>query len=175
MEAKAHKFNIRLARMEEVETLKEIEDAAGELFNGLGLLDEDNDPGISPERVAALIELGQGWVICDLEDRPVGMALASEMQGELYLEEIDVLPRYGRQGLGGSLLEHVCDWARLREFRTVTLSTFRDVPWNGPFYRKHGFVDLSEAEWTDYMLEFRAKETSYGLRVEKRVFMRRIL
>lgn len=168
-------FHIRLARINEVERLREIEDAAGELFNGLGLLDEGNDPGLALERIAALIELEQAWVICGPDERPVGMAVASDLGGELYLEEIDVLPAYGRQGLGARLLEYICDWAKAKGFVTVTLSTFRDVAWNGPFYRKHGFSDLVEHQWDDSMYDIRTKESQYGLRVEERVFMRRIL
>jgi len=55
----------------------------------------------------------------------------------------------------------------------VTLSTFRDVPWNGPFYRKHGFKDLKPSEWTPGMKEIRENEARHGLLVDARVFMRR--
>ena len=145
------------------------------LFDGLELVDENNDPGVSPERVAALIGLSQAWVICGPDDQPVGMAIASEMDGELHLEEIDVLPAYWRRGLGSRLLEHICEWAHAKGFQSITLSTFRDVLWNGPFYRKHGFRDLEEDKWTAYMSELRATEVRHGLRVETRVFMRRDL
>ena len=57
----------------------------------------------------------------------------------------------------------------------MTLSTFRDVAWNGPFYRKHGFVDLAPAAWTPGMRSIREKEARHGLRTEVRVFMRRDL
>jgi hypothetical protein len=29
----------------------------------------------------------------------------------------------------------------------VTLLTFRDIPWNGPWYAGHGFVELPEEEF----------------------------
>jgi hypothetical protein len=54
----------------------------------------------------------------------------------------------------------------------VTLSTFRDVPWNGPFYRKHGFRDLQPSEWTPSLRAIRKHEAEHGLRVDARVFMR---
>jgi len=38
----------------------------------------------------------------------------------------------------------VCDWARAEGYGAVTLTTFRDVPWNGPFYRKLGFQPVEE-------------------------------
>jgi hypothetical protein len=44
------------------------------------------------------------------------------------------------------LVNAVCDWATAEGLPAVTLTTFRDVAWNGPFYAKLGFrelVDLS--------------------------------
>jgi hypothetical protein len=55
----------------------------------------------------------------------------------------------------------------------VTLSTFRDVPWNGRFYRRHGFADLAPADWTPGMHLIHEQEANHGLRTEARVFMRR--
>ena len=62
-----------------------------------------------------------------------------------------------------------------RGYPAATLSTFRDVPWNGPFYRNHGFRDLQRAEWTPGMPAIRDQEARHGLRVQARVFMRREL
>lgn len=47
-----------------------------------------------------------------------------------------------RQGLGTALLEAVCSWAKARGFPAVTLSTFRDVPSDGPFYRRLASASL---------------------------------
>jgi predicted N-acetyltransferase YhbS len=85
---------------------------------------------------------------------------------------MDVWPAHGRRGLGSRLLLHVCDWARAEGYAAVTLSTFRDVPWNGPFYRKHGFKDLPSAQWTPGMRLIREQEAEHGLDVGARVFMR---
>src|SRR5690349_18843714 len=68
---------------------------------------------------------------------PTTSALRS-YDGTAYVEEMDVLTDHGRRGLGGRLLEAVCTWAREQGHPAVTLSTFRDVPWNGPFYRDTG-------------------------------------
>ena len=93
----------------------------------------------------------------------------------VHLEEMDVVPGHGRRGLGARLLEHVCSWAQARGHASVTLSTFRDVPWNAPFYRKHGFRDLQPEEWSPSMRSLQESEARHGLRVEARVFMRRDL
>jgi 4-diphosphocytidyl-2-C-methyl-D-erythritol kinase len=119
--------------------------------------------------------MGQVWVACPEDDLPVGMVIASVREGEGYVEEMDVLPAHGRRGLGGRLLERACAWAQAQGHAAITLSTFRDVPWNGPFYRKHGFRDLQPAAWTPGLRAIREREARHGLAVDVRVFMRRDL
>jgi GNAT superfamily N-acetyltransferase len=167
--------HIRLARPDEVLRLREIEDAAGAIFEGLGLIDEALDRSFPLDDLARLVDQGQVWVACPEDDLPVGMVIASVREGSVYIEEMDVLPAHGRRGLGARLLAQVCAWARAQGHPAVTLSTFRDLPWNGPFYRKHGFRDLQPAEWTPGMHAIREQEASHGLRVADRVFMRREL
>jgi 4-diphosphocytidyl-2-C-methyl-D-erythritol kinase len=166
-------YRIRLARAGEVARIREIEDEAGTLFWGLRLIDEALDPSFPLDAIGCLIDRGQVWVGCREDDLPVGMVIASVREGAAYVEELDVVPAHGRRGLGSRLLARVCEWAQVQGHATVTLSTFRDVPWNGPFYRKHGFRDLSPAEWTPDMLAIREREAQHGLRIEARVFMRR--
>jgi GNAT superfamily N-acetyltransferase len=168
-------YRIRLARSDDATRIREIEDEAGTMFLGLGLIDEALDASFSLEDLTRLIGMGQVWVACPKSGPPVGMVIASLREGAVYIEELDVLPSHGRRGLGTRLITTVCEWAQARGHAAVTLSTFRDVPWNGPFYRKHGFRDLDPAEWTPGMQVIRNKEAQHGLRVEERVFMRRDL
>jgi GNAT superfamily N-acetyltransferase len=168
-------YRIRLAQLDELLRLREIEDEAGTIFSGLGLIDETLDVSFPLEDLAGLVGKGQVWVACPDDGLPVGMVIASVREGAVYVEEMDVLPHHGRRGLGARLLAEVCAWAQAEGYATVTLSTFRDVPWNGPFYRKRGFRDLEPAEWTPGMHAIRAMEAKHGLRVEARVFMRRDL
>jgi GNAT superfamily N-acetyltransferase len=167
--------SIRLARQDEIDRLRKIEDEAGTVFAGLGLIDETRDTSFPLEDLARLIALGQVWVACPVEGIPVGMLVASVREGAVHVEELDVVPRHGRRGLGARLLATACAWAEARRYPAVTLSTFRDLPWNGPFYRKHGFRDLQPAEWTPGMRTIRDREARHGLRVGLRVFMRREL
>jgi GNAT superfamily N-acetyltransferase len=166
-------FHIRHAGADEAARVREIEDEAGVMFSGLGLIDETRDASFPMEDVVRLIALRQVWVACREDDVPVGMVIASVRDGAVYIEELDVVPAYGRRGLGARLLAHVCEWAQTQGHTAVTLSTFRDVPWNGAFYRKHGFRDLPPAEWTPGMRAIREREATHGLRTEARVFMRR--
>ena len=175
MDQPADPYQIRLARPDEVPRLRAIEDEAGMSFAGLGLIDEALDVSFPLDELARVVGKGQVWVGCLEDDLPVGMVIASVREGAVYIEEMDVLPGHGRRGLGGRLLEGVWGWAQAQGHAAVTLSTFRDVPWNGPFYRKPGFRDLPPAEWTPSMRAIREQEAQHGLAIEARVFMRREL
>jgi GNAT superfamily N-acetyltransferase len=148
-------YRIRLARRDEVPRVREIEDEAGTMFTGLGLIDEALDVSFPFDDLIRLVEAGQVWVACLEEGLAVGMVIASVLDGAVHVEEMDVVPAHGRRGLGARLLATVCEWAEDRGHDAVTLSTFGDVPWNGPFYRKQGFRDLSPAEWTPSMQAIR--------------------
>ena len=165
-------YRIRLARASEISRLRAIEDAAGTLFNDLGLHDDAIDPSFPLEDRTRFVELEQTWVACLEDDLPVGVVVGSVRDGLGYVEELDVVPAHGRRGLGTRLLAHVCAWARAKGLAAITLSTFRDVPWNAPFYRKHGFKDLPPEAWTSWMRAIRDWEKEHGLVVEARVFMR---
>jgi GNAT superfamily N-acetyltransferase len=171
----APEYRLRPARADEADRLREIEDEAGVRFAGLGLNDDELDSAFPRDELLPLLALGQVWVVCTPDDVPVGAVIASERDGAAYIEELDVVPAHGRRGIGGQLVECVCEWARTEGLPAVALSTFRDVPWNGPFYRRHGFRDLTRAEWSASMASIRETEERHGLVVEARTFMRREL
>src|SRR5215208_642800 len=97
-------YRVRLARPDEVTRLQAIEDAAGRMFSGLGLIDEALDVSFPLDDLALLVGMGQVWVGCLEDDLPVGMVIASVREGAVYVEEMDVLPEHGRRGLGARLL-----------------------------------------------------------------------
>jgi GNAT superfamily N-acetyltransferase len=167
-----NEYHLRLARPNEAGRLRKIEDEASKRFDGLDIFDASLSSSFPVDELQRLIGLDQVWVACDSSDVPVGIVLASVRCGNGYIEELDVLPEHGKKGLGTRLIEKACTWAREQGCSAVDLSTFRDVPWNGPFYRKLGFRDLTSDEWTADMPKLRAIEIAQGLAPEARVFMR---
>jgi GNAT superfamily N-acetyltransferase len=166
---------IRAPRPDELDLLRDIEWAAGELFAEIGLDDIADD---APASVAVLAEYardGRAWVITDADagDKPLGYAIADIVDGLAHLEQLSVLPDHGRKGLGAALVEHVCEWAVQRAMQAVTLTTFTDIAWNAPFYAKHGFRVLSDAEIGPELEALRATEAEHGLDPALRVCMRR--
>jgi len=111
------------------------------------------------------------WVARDSEGAPVGFALVQRLGADFHLEELDVLPEHGRRGLGTALVHRVCEWAE-RGGASVTLCTFREVPWNAPFYKRLGFTPLGPEDLTPALAGRMREETARGLPPEHRVAMR---
>ena len=165
---------IRLATADDLPLLPAIELAAGRLFleitPSLGLDEAVFQTARPLEELRKGLDVGLLWVAVDVADRPIGFALALELEGHLHLEEMDVHPNRGRRGIGTALVRTVCAAAHQRG-QVVTLSTFRHVPWNAPFYAKLGFRELEDFELTPGLLQLREEEAQRGLKIETRVFM----
>jgi GNAT superfamily N-acetyltransferase len=118
---------------------------------------------------------GRVWIAVDEVSRPVGFALAEVLDGEAFLDEVDVHPRHARRGIGTRLVNTVIAWAESREFSTLSLITFRHLPWNARFYERFGFVQLAGHELGPDMLQILGEEARAGINVANRVGMRRTL
>lgn len=112
------------------------------------------------------------WVARAPGGEPVGFALVERLGAEPHLEELDVLPEHGRRGIGTALVRDVCAWAAVQPGGSLTLCTFRHIPWNAPFYRRLGFADLAPADLTPGLRARMEAEAANGLASETRVAMR---
>ena len=132
--------DIRLARPDELVLLPPIELAADTMFLRLGI-----GPLPGPGDVE---ELGAALVVLVDDDGPTGFARIDELVGGAHLEQLSVLPDHERRGTGRALLRAACAWAKDNGYPELTLATYRDVPWNGPFYASEGFVEVGPVdEW----------------------------
>ena len=166
---------IRPARADEVEALRSIEKASGALFADIGMHSIAEATPMPAATVAGLAAAGRVWVAVDGDDRPVGWAAVELVDGHAHLEQLSVLPSHGRRGFGAALVEHVCGWAAAEGHDAVTLTTFREVAWNAPFYERLGFRALTEDELTPALRAVRAHEAELGLDPDIRAVMRRDL
>jgi len=161
-----------MARPEDLPLLPAIELAAARLL-----------AGSAPESVLtettseADLEQAQShghlWVAL-ADDRPVGFAHVEVLEpGAAHLEEIDVHPEHGRRGLGRRLVMAICEWARTAGYQSITLTTFRDIPFNMPFYERLGFEVIPPIEISLALRSIIDDETRRGLDPIRRVVMRR--
>lgn len=106
------------------------------------------------------------------EEAVVGFAMCRAIGECFYLDQISVDPRFGQQGIGSALLKAVIRRADELGLGRVTLSTFRDLAWNGPFYRRHGFREIPRHRLSVWMHDIEAAQ-ALTMDITKRCFMQR--
>jgi GNAT superfamily N-acetyltransferase len=165
-------YTITNARPKDLSLLPAIELAAARLLAGHAsesVLTETT----ADEVLKAAEAHGRLWVAL-ADDVPAGFAHVEVLEPTVaHLEEIDVHPQHGRRGVGRRLVMAVCTWAETTGYRAVTLTTFRDVPFNMPFYARLGFEVIPPEELSAALRVVVQDETRRGLDPARRVAMRR--
>jgi GNAT superfamily N-acetyltransferase len=165
-------YVIEPARPDDVAVLPAIEREAASLFAGmpipLGVLEETT----SLAELEAARQGGRLWVARAADGQVVGFAQVEFVGGGPHLEEMDVHPVHGRRGIGRRLVAAVQGWARAAGHPALSLTTFRDVPWNAPFYASCGFRVLGPAELSPALRAVVEEEAARGLDPATRVVMR---
>ncbi|MFN4355553.1 GNAT family N-acetyltransferase [Parvibaculum sp.] len=167
-------YEIRQARPDDFRHFGVIESAAAALFADAGLPEIASHEPTGLEFIEATANAGVVFTATG-NGMPVGFILGAPLDRHMHIYELSVHPSHGKRGLGRRLVEAVCTHARERGFDAVTLSTFRDIPWNGPFYVSCGFRELARNEWTPALLLAHYREEDLGLPIERRCFMRKEL
>jgi GNAT superfamily N-acetyltransferase len=164
---------IRPARSDELEKLRELERAAGSIFRELGMDAIADDEPPSAATLAVSQAAGTAWVATDDADEPMAYLLVEVIDNSAHIEQVSVHPRAARQGLGRALIETAASWARQDGLKALTLTTYRDVPWNRPYYERLGFRIVDDAHITPGLRRLRAQEAAAGLDRWPRVVMQR--
>ena len=165
---------LRAGTEADIDALLQVERRAAELLLGHGAYDLFAMHALSPQNLQDGIAHGI-LRVAEVGGQAVGFALCGEIDGHAHLFEMDVVPEYGRRGIGSALLQSTCNEAAVCGFSAMTLTTLRDVPWNAPFYAARGFVELSEEVWGAQLAEIVAHERMLGFPMRLRVAMRRWL
>jgi GNAT superfamily N-acetyltransferase len=164
-------YQIRSPQIEELPLLSCIEQSAASLFLDTSYAWLAGAESLPLEFVEQQFHAGWVWVAVDLDDTVVGYAIVREVDDTLYLQQIDVTPKHGRKGIGSALINAICEQAKQQGYSILSLSTFRDISWNAPFYSKLGFIAVDEAELTTGFQQIRLQELAAGLPIADRVIM----
>ena len=134
-------ISLRPATAGELRDLAELEVEAGQLFTSVGL----HEVATHVPDLAALRdhhEQGRVWV-AEADGQVAGYIVGEVLDGNAHVEQVSVAPSYAGRGIGATLIRHVESWGRSLGLPATTLTTFRDVPWNAPYYARLGYVELT--------------------------------
>lgn len=167
---------IRQGVAAEIDRLREIERLAATRFLATPFAAVAGHAPTAAAVLAERIAAGRLLVATDRDgDAAIGFVMVRPVDAGAYIEEIDVLPAHAGRRIGAALIARVAALAGERGWSALLLSTFRDVPWNAPYYRRLGFAALEDADLSPSLREIRAQHVARGLDEGSRVFMRRDL
>lgn len=154
--------------------LRQIEIAAGARFRAVGMeeiAEGEPTPGtILEERAKA----GRLCIALAASGEVAGFLIWSPKDGLAYIEEVSVHPDHAGHRLAARLIDELANEVR-GHMPALSLATFRDVPWNAPYYARVGFVEMPQDKVGPAHQESWLHQAENGLDMSRRLFMWRPL
>ena len=160
---RARQIRVRLGAPSDVAAFPTIEKSGDVAFREVGMdLVADADV---PDPAAYLTACGAGrlWVACDATDQPIGFIWVEIVDDLPHVEQVSVLPSHAGRHTGARLLSTAAAWARAADYPRMTLRTFVDVPWNGPYYERLGWRVLPDDDCGPQLRSLAETERALGL------------
>jgi GNAT superfamily N-acetyltransferase len=126
---------------------------------------------IPPDVAERAITEARLWV-AELDGAVVGWSYEGRLAGELCVGQVSVAVAAGQRGVGTTLLTALIDRARRAGEPSIVLNTQADVPFNAPWYTRHGFQVVPEVAWSDDLRLLTEAQRAAGLDWTHRVHMR---
>lgn len=168
-------WHLRLARPEDAPHMPEIEARAAKLFETVeGLAGIAGNQTMPVERLQRYIRKGH-CLVAHVGEAMAGWLVNEPFGRELHVWEFNVDPAFQRSGIGAGLLRACLIDAANCGFKAVTLTTFRDVAWNAPFYVRLGFEEVTALDAHPRLAGELAVEVDHGLPADRRCAMIRFL
>lgn len=145
-------LNLRNTTLNDIPTLQTLEAAAAQRFLTVPELTILADSAVTNRQVheqSIVHELA--WLVEDASERVLGFCYAQQLADSLYLAEISAHPAAQGMGVGHMLVTHIRKIAAKHGLAGVTLTTYTDIPWNGPWYQRQGFTVLDSSLFSSEM------------------------
>ncbi|MDF1793241.1 MAG: GNAT family N-acetyltransferase [Thalassobaculaceae bacterium] len=178
-DGRARTYRIRQARPDELPLLAAIDIAADRRFAATPYAAAiATYTPVQVEELAVMQDAWRLWVAADGDGWPVGFAhTVTDTDSVLHLAQVSVHPDHAGHRLTERIAKALARYHQGRGIREITLTTFRDVPWNAPYYARLGFVEIPdpEADADPHLGPRLQDQIAHGLPRESRVAMRMIL
>ncbi|KAI0995685.1 hypothetical protein K3495_g12495 [Podosphaera aphanis] len=156
-------YSIRRGKTSDIPLLKRVERSAGNRFRTVGLDSVADCNTLDPERLTRMSDANHLWVGVN-SSGPIGFLCGEELDGNFHIVQISVSYECQGRGVGKNLMSTMLEQITSeRSFKSVTLTAFRNLSWNGPWYSKMGFGEVHPrlmGTAYDYILE--TEEAKHG-------------
>ncbi|GAB3190016.1 GNAT family N-acetyltransferase [Nesterenkonia suensis] len=163
---------IRLATLMDHVAVVHVEQQAGQLFLGTPMEEIAADEAVSVDQFRTHVDGETAWVH-QRGGVVVGYLLADRLDDAGHIEQVSVDPACAGRRIGAGLLDAATRWAAGQGLAMLTLTTFSEVPWNAPYYRRLGFRELGPECWGEQLAARVRAEADQGLACWPRIVMGR--
>ncbi len=120
--------------------------------NAITLEEMERDYGVTPEKIAAAMDVNVAGWLCEEERQVLGFAMGNSADGEVLV--VAVHPSAQGRGVGQGVLGHVADWLFNQGHGRVWLLSSPDASIRAyGFYRHLGWRPTGEMRGGDEVLE----------------------
>ncbi|KAH6676574.1 putative acetyltransferase [Halenospora varia] len=169
------RFGIRGARPSDIPLLEHVERSAAEIFRAVGLDHLPDGDMMNPSVLAKMAAMNHLWIAVNDWDQPIGFLGGHDIDGKFHLAEVSVAHEFQGRGVGRALMATMVEQTQREGYKAITLTTFRSVPWNGPWYRKLGFSEMDEKNVGHHYLSILENEAEHGLDRSSRCVMQKLI
>jgi GNAT superfamily N-acetyltransferase len=128
---------LRPATSADLPRLVAVEVRAGRRFLEVGMPEiAGDDPGRIEDPALVEVAVEDGEI--------VGYVELVVVDDALHVEQLSIVPEAAGRRLGAALLDRAAERARALGLARLTLTTFAEVPWNAPYYRRLGFEVIED-------------------------------
>jgi len=169
------RFGVRRARSSDILLLESVERSAAQLFRTVNLGFLADGPTLDPAVLSSMAKSNHLWIAVNDWDQPIGFLGGENFEGNFHLVEISVAQEFQGRGVGKALMMSMVEQVRREGYKSITLTTYRDVPWNGHWYAKMGFVEVFAQAMGRKYLDILVEEGKHGLDQASRCVMVKVL
>jgi len=155
------RFSVRASRVADIPAFAAVERSAAERFKGTDRAWVMADAPTVDEVHRTAIAEGHHW-LAEVDGEIAGLLLAERLGETLHLAELSVAMPFQGRGIGTALIAAAERDARNAAFSALTLTTYRDIAWNAPFYRRRGFAELGREAIPRHLTERLEREARAG-------------
>ncbi|WP_375550863.1 GNAT family N-acetyltransferase [Rhodophyticola porphyridii] len=155
---------IRPAVPDDAPNVAEVERSAAQLFSKIPSLWWLAQHCASAEEWASYLARSDSSLVAqNHNDGVVGFLGASVIDRHLHIDELSVRHGMQRRGIGRQLVDQCLEQARSSGMVAITLTTYRDVPWNAPWYLRLGFCIVGEEQMPIFLRDRLNSDHERGL------------
>lgn len=158
---------VRPSRDSDLEVLGGVEKAADAAFLDVGLSLVADAAAPEPSSYVPSHRAGRLLVATSPGHAVLGFVRLEIVDGQAHVEQVSVHPDFSRRGVGAALLRAAERWALDAGYRRISLTTYREVPWNGPYYRRLGWFAVPDEGCGPELSAIRRNEAAPASRLNR--------